>query len=153
MSIILGLLLFLVVVNLILINMMMAIINLAFEEIKENADQYKNKFELLEYIKRSAKEMIGITVAEPIVPVYMSEENARRWRRQQGDFCATIFVLTYLNLSCEHMLGTTIKSSCMASGDIICFSPGLSPNLPKPPKTLNLNSLIHQFGACFLNLI
>jgi len=64
--------------------MMMAIINLAFEEIKENADQYKNKFELLEYIKRSAKEMIGITVAEPIVPVYMSEENARRWRRQQA---------------------------------------------------------------------
>ena len=86
MSIILGSLVFLVVVNLILINMMMAIINLAFEEIKENADQYKNKFELLEYIKRSAKEMIGITVAEPIVPVYMSEENARRWRRQQGDF-------------------------------------------------------------------
>ena len=102
MSIILGPLLFLVVVNLILINMMMAIINLAFEEIKENADQYKNKFELLEYIKRSAKEMIGITVAEPIVPVYMSEENARRWRRQQGDFCTTIFVLTYLNLGSEH---------------------------------------------------
>ena len=87
MSLILGPLLFLVVVNLILINMMMAIINLAFEEIKENADQYKNKFELLEYIKRSAKEMTGITVAEPIVPVYMSEENARRWRRQQGDLC------------------------------------------------------------------
>ena len=36
----------------ILINMMMAIINLAFEEIKENKDQYKNKFELMEYIKR-----------------------------------------------------------------------------------------------------
>ena len=72
------------VVNLILINMMMAIINLAFEEIKENADQYKNKFELMEYIKRSAKEMIGITVAEPIVPVYMSPEAARRWRRQQA---------------------------------------------------------------------
>ena len=62
----------------ILINMMMAIINLAFEEIKENADQYKNKFELMEYIKRSAKEMIGITVAEPIVPVYMNPEAARR---------------------------------------------------------------------------
>ena len=64
--------------------MMMAIINLAFEEIKENKDQYKNKFELIEYIKRSVKEMIGITVAEPIVPIYLSKEEARKHKRQQG---------------------------------------------------------------------
>ena len=55
----------------ILINMMMAIINLSFEEIKSNKEQYKNKFELMEYVKRSAKEMIGMIVAEPIVPVYL----------------------------------------------------------------------------------
>ena len=86
---------------------MMAIINLAFEEIKENADQYKNKFELLEYIKRSAKEMIGITVAEPIVPVYMSEENARRWRRQQGDFVQPfLFSHMWILVVTTKMLGT-----------------------------------------------
>ena len=43
----------------ILINMMMAIINLAFEEIKQNQSQYQNKFELLDYIKRTNKEVIG----------------------------------------------------------------------------------------------
>ena len=32
---------FLVVVNMILINMMMAIINLAFEEIKQNSQRYE----------------------------------------------------------------------------------------------------------------
>ena len=41
-----------VVVNMILINMMMAIINLAFEEIKENRAQYQSKFELTAYVKR-----------------------------------------------------------------------------------------------------
>ena len=55
----------------ILINMMMAIINLSFEEIKNNNEQYKNKFELLDYVKRSGKEMMGLLVAEPIVPVYL----------------------------------------------------------------------------------
>ena len=44
-SIILGPFLFLVVVNLILINMMMAIINLAFEEIKENASDETKSIE------------------------------------------------------------------------------------------------------------
>ena len=37
----------------ILINMMMAIINLAFEEIKLNEDKYKNKFELIDYMRRT----------------------------------------------------------------------------------------------------
>lgn len=60
-----------VVVNMILINMMMAIINLSFEEINSNGEQYKNKFELMEYVSRTAKEMIGAQIAEPIVPVYM----------------------------------------------------------------------------------
>ena len=55
----------------ILINMMMAIINLSFEEIKNNNEQYKNKFELFDYVKRSAKEMVGVLVADPIVPVYL----------------------------------------------------------------------------------
>ncbi|XP_059084074.1 uncharacterized protein LOC131881274 [Tigriopus californicus] len=61
---------FSIVVNMILINMMMAIINLSFEEIKENEDQYRNKFELIDYIKRTTREMIGVQVAKPIVPIY-----------------------------------------------------------------------------------
>ena len=44
-----------VVVNMILINMMMAIINLAFEEIKQNAAAYQNKFELMDYVKRTTR--------------------------------------------------------------------------------------------------
>lgn len=62
---------FSIVVNMILINMMMAIINLSFEEIKENESQYRNKFELIDYIKRTTREMIGVQVAKPIVPVYV----------------------------------------------------------------------------------
>lgn len=64
---------FSVVVNMILINMMMAIINLAFEDIKNNENAFQNRFELLDYVKRTAKEMIGIHVAEPIVPIYVDE--------------------------------------------------------------------------------
>ena len=50
----------------ILINMMMAIINMAFEEIKENRETYRNKFELLDYIKRTAREVIGLGIAETV---------------------------------------------------------------------------------------
>merc|ERR1719219_1145957 len=63
----------------ILINMMMAIINLAFEEIKSNKSDFQNKFELVDYVKRTTKEMIGFRIAEPIVPIYtdkkVNEEN------------------------------------------------------------------------------
>lgn len=44
----------------ILINMMMAIINMAFEEIKSQSEAYKNKFEIMEYIKRSTRELTGL---------------------------------------------------------------------------------------------
>ena len=44
----------------ILINMMMAIINMAFEDIKSQANAYQNKFEIIEYIKRSTKELTGV---------------------------------------------------------------------------------------------
>ena len=60
----------LVVVNMILINMMMAIINLAFEEIKQNSHEYTSKFELTDYVVRTTKEMIGLQLAKPIVPIY-----------------------------------------------------------------------------------
>ena len=66
---------FAVVVNMILINMMMAIINLAFEEIKANKSDFQSKFALLDYVKRTTREMIGLNVAEPIVPVYVGDEN------------------------------------------------------------------------------
>ena len=55
----------------ILINMMMAIINLAFEEIKANAADYQSKFALVDYVKRTTKEMIGTKIAEPIGPYTM----------------------------------------------------------------------------------
>jgi hypothetical protein len=59
-----------VVVNMILINMMMAIINMAFEEVKAEAKYNKNKFELFDYMKQTSKEIAGTTIAEPIVPDY-----------------------------------------------------------------------------------
>ena len=46
--------------NMILINMMMAIINMAFEEIKSEKNAYKNKFEIIEYIKRTTRELTGV---------------------------------------------------------------------------------------------
>ena len=54
--------------------MMMAIINLAFEEIKSNKSDFQNKFELVDYVKRTTKEMIGTRIAEPIVPVYSDKQ-------------------------------------------------------------------------------
>ena len=44
----------------ILINMMMAIINMAFEDIKNQSDAYQNKFEIMEYVKRSTRELTGV---------------------------------------------------------------------------------------------
>ena len=52
----------------------MAIINLAFEEIKSNKSDFQNKFELVDYVKRTTKEMIGTRIAEPIVPVYSDKQ-------------------------------------------------------------------------------
>ena len=66
---------FSICVNMILINMMMAIINLAFEEIKSNKSDFQNKFELVDYVKRTTKEMIGFRIAEPIVPVYVDKKD------------------------------------------------------------------------------
>ena len=59
----------------ILINMMMAIINLAFEEIKSNTSDYQNKFEFVDYVKRTTKEMVGFNVADPIVPIYSDQKS------------------------------------------------------------------------------
>merc|ERR1711915_1008263 len=50
---------FSIVVNMILINMMMAIINMAFEDIKAEKSAYKSKFAIIDYIKRTTKEMTG----------------------------------------------------------------------------------------------
>jgi hypothetical protein len=44
----------------ILINMMMAIINMAFEEINAQSNSYQNKFDIVNYIKRSVKELTGV---------------------------------------------------------------------------------------------
>ena len=53
----------------------MAIINLAFEEIKSNTSDHQNKFELVDYVKRTTKEMVGFNVADPIVPIYSDQKS------------------------------------------------------------------------------
>jgi hypothetical protein len=50
---------FSIVVNMILINMMMAIINIAFEEIKAMEAQFESKFEIVDYMKRRMKHLVG----------------------------------------------------------------------------------------------
>jgi hypothetical protein len=64
----------------ILINMMMAIINLAFEEINANAQDYQNKFELVSYVKRTTREMVGTSIAEPIICQYHDEVKNYKFR-------------------------------------------------------------------------
>ena len=66
---------FSIVVNMILINMMMAIINMAFEDIKAQGDSFKNKFEIIEYIKRSTKELSGVRMAKRELPVYKGNKD------------------------------------------------------------------------------
>ena len=60
----------------ILINMMMAIINMAFEDIKAQGDSFKNKFEIIEYIKRSTKELSGVQMAKRELPVYKGDKDS-----------------------------------------------------------------------------
>ncbi len=83
---------FSLVVNLVLINMMMAIINMAFEEIKEKRAMYESKFQLIEYAKRSMKEIVGTRYAKPIFVKYKrpgqaddSEEEEEMLRNQTSD--------------------------------------------------------------------
>ena len=57
----------------ILINMMMAIINQSFERIKENSSRFKNKFELLDYMRRSIREVVGTTLAKKDRPIYTDQ--------------------------------------------------------------------------------
>ena len=63
----------------------MAIINLAFEEIKANKSDFQSKFDLLNYVKRTTREMVGLNVAEPIVPVYVGEENQEEEEEDEAD--------------------------------------------------------------------
>ena len=51
---------FSICVNMILINMMMAIINMAFEDIKSQAEAYKSKFDILAYIKMTSRQLSGL---------------------------------------------------------------------------------------------
>ena len=105
---------FSITVNMILINMMMAIINLAYEEIKSNKAGYVNKFELLEYVKRTGQEMIGLKLAKPIRPKYKDpnevpeqpkepEDATEKTQRIASDFSNKTHLLldyvegTYLN--------------------------------------------------------
>ena len=75
---------FSIVVNMVLINMMMAIINMSFEEVKVDKHKFKSKFQLFEYIKRSARELYGSTYAKPIVVKYgkndgLSSDDEASW--------------------------------------------------------------------------
>jgi hypothetical protein len=60
----------------VLINMMMAIINMSFEEIKENATQYESKFQLIAFIKRTAKELYGKQYATPYYVKYQDDDDS-----------------------------------------------------------------------------
>ena len=75
---------FSIVVNMILINMMMAIINMAFEDIKAQGDSFKNKFEIIEYIKRSTKELSGVRMAKRELPVYKGNKDVEDMAGEEG---------------------------------------------------------------------
>lgn len=50
--------------------MMMAIINLAFEDVKKKSAEFQTKYQPTAYLKRTAKEMVGIKLAKKIRPIY-----------------------------------------------------------------------------------
>ena len=56
--------------------MMMAIINMSFEEVKVDKHKFKSKFQLFEYIKRSARELYGSTYAKPIIVKYGKDDGS-----------------------------------------------------------------------------
>ena len=66
---------FIVAVNMVLINMMIAIINMAFEEIKENEGKYQSRFKLTEYIKKVTREVVGLDLAKPIDVKFMEHQD------------------------------------------------------------------------------
>merc|ERR1719397_2426740 len=59
----------------ILINMMMAIINMAFEDIKSQADAYKSKFDILAYIKMTSRQLSGLELQKRDLPKYQGEDD------------------------------------------------------------------------------
>ena len=95
---------FSVVVNMILINMIMAIINFALEEIKENEEDFQNKFELLDYLKRISSEMIGLMLAEPIVPVYLDDDDLQNGEDEDEDGCPTEAISKDFNAKTDMLL-------------------------------------------------
>ena len=78
---------FSIVVNMILINMMMAIINLSFEYIKQRASTFHNKFELKKYVKRTCKEVVGIVHARHTKILY--EDEVEKEEKQDSEEDAT----------------------------------------------------------------
>ena len=66
---------FSIVVNMILINMMIAIINIAFDDIKTRKGQYESKFALVSYIKRAMRHKLGTELHEKVVPKYADDED------------------------------------------------------------------------------
>ena len=76
---------FSIVVNMILINMMMAIINMAFEDIKAQGDTFKNKFEIMEYVKRSTRELSGVRMAVRDLPRYKNAKDGSEEEDQAYD--------------------------------------------------------------------
>lgn len=66
---------FSVTVNMILINMMIAIINFALEDIKENAENYTSQFQLVTYIKRYCREVVGLQLARRTKAVYLDKDD------------------------------------------------------------------------------
>ncbi|QQP41301.1 Hypothetical protein FKW44_015624, partial [Caligus rogercresseyi] len=62
----------------------MSIINISFEEVKESKAVSKNKYELLQYAKKTSRHMIGLENARRIQPVYSWEGQDQEEEELEG---------------------------------------------------------------------
>lgn len=69
----------------VLINMMIAIINMAFEEIKENEQKFQSRFQLTAYVKKFCREVVGLEIAQPIRVEYLDDEQVAKLEEEAKD--------------------------------------------------------------------
>ncbi len=93
----------------ILINMMLAIINLAIEEITADEARFLNRFELVDYIRKTTREVVGLSLAKPEKTKYANEsvldekdrdqeKEGRKTEEISSDFSAkTDMLLAYVD--------------------------------------------------------
>ena len=75
--------------------------------IKGDNERFKSKFELMAYVKRTAREMIGLSIAEPIVPVYADEviaqEDTTDLSEATGKFPAYLIIARFIQWGCQEL--------------------------------------------------